>query len=399
MTGFLWMLGVLALLFAAGATAEVVARWWVRRRSHDYVFPPGLRLELHLDRDVLPELEPVVRFEVNGDGERGDEVPRSNEGLYRVLVAGGSQPEGYLLDQNSCWPGALHRKLERPDRVTALGASTVHVGSIARSGVGSEALDGIFQRVLPRYRRLSAIIILVGASDVLQWLEQGAPSSGGAAVRVADFFRCRSDAAFGWKPTQLALLELAGRMRRRWLRPVHVHERAGRWVGKARAMRARAKVIRTAMPDPTAMLDRFGLHLRRAVRRAQEHADRVLVVRQSWFDRDPTPAELAHMWHGGVGQAWHEDVTTYYSVDVISRLMTLLDRRAARVAQACRAEQLDLRSILEPSLTTYYDSFHLTPAGASAVAEAVAAALTREPMVSADFSATRGLRCADLRAS
>jgi hypothetical protein len=79
--------------------------------------------------------------------------------------------------------------------------------------------------------------------------------------------------------------------------------------------------------------------------------------------------------------------------------MTLLDRRAARVAQECRVEQLDLRSILEASLTTYYDFFHLTPAGASAVAEAVAAALTREPMASADFAATRGLRCADLRAS
>jgi len=398
-TGFLWMLGVLALLLAAGATAEVGARWWVRHRSRDYVFQPGLRLELHLDRDVLPELEPVVRFEVNGDGERGDEVPRSNEGLYRVLVAGGSQPEGYLLDQNSCWPGALYRMLERPDRVSALGASTVHVGSIARSGVGSEALDGIFERVLPQYPRLAAIIILVGASDVLQWLEQGAPSSGGSAVRLSDFFRCRSDAAFGWKPTQLALLELAVRMRRRWLRPVHVHERAGRWIGKARAMRARAKVIRTAMPDPAAMLDRFELHFSRAIRNAQEHAGRVLVVRQSWFDRDPTSEELAHMWHGGVGQAWREEVTTYYSVDVISRLMTLLDRRAARVAQACRAEQLDLRSILEPSLTTYYDSFHLTPAGASAVAEAVAAALTREPTVSADLQERVVLQCADLRAS
>jgi hypothetical protein len=38
--------------------------------------------------------------------------------------------------------------------------------------------------------------------------------------------------------------------------------------------------------------------------------------------------EEAMMWHGGVGQAWREEVTTYYSTQVLSRLMALLDARA-----------------------------------------------------------------------
>ena len=102
-------------------------------------------------------------------------------------------------------------------------------------------------------------------------------------------------------------------------------------------MRARAKVIRATMPDPAPMLDHFERHFRRAIRARQAHADRVVVVRQSWYDKETlTPEEAAHMWHGGVGQAWREEVTTYYSIDVMAALMALLDARAAPIAQATR---------------------------------------------------------------
>ena len=80
---------------------------------------------------------------INGVGERGDELPRlrAGETLYRVLVVGGSQPEGFFLDQDTAWPGALQRLLQGPEPLKSLGTSKVHVGSIARSGIGSEALD------------------------------------------------------------------------------------------------------------------------------------------------------------------------------------------------------------------------------------------------------------------
>jgi hypothetical protein len=151
------------------------------------------------------------------------------------------------------------------------------------------------------------------------------------------------------------------------LRPVQVHQRVGKWIAKARAMRAGAKVIRSTMPDPAPMLDHFDMQFRRVVQRARAHADRVIVVRQSWFDKEAlTAEETSHMWHGGVGQAWCEDVTTYYSIEVTSRLMELLDARAARAAAELGVEQIDLRAILEPSLATYYDFFHLTPSGTAA---------------------------------
>jgi lysophospholipase L1-like esterase len=380
-TDLRWIV-VPAALVVLAAAAEVVARWWVRRRKLYYVFPPGLRLLLHPYRAVFPQLEPSIRFDVNRDGERGDEVPRPQPGetLYRVLVAGGSQPEGYLLDQHTSWPGALPGLLETPDRLQRLGASRVHVGSIARSGVGSEALSLILRRVLPRYPRLQAIVILVGASDVLRWLEQGAPPSPPTASSTSDLFMCHPEQRFAWRPASLAAVELVRRWRHRVLGPVDEHERAGSWIGKARAMRARAKVIRTAMPDPEPMLSHFEHHFRQVLRQAGAHADRVLVVRQPWFDRDLTPEEAAQMWHGGVGQAWKEDVTAYYSHEVLARLMALLDARASRVAQELEIAQLDLRPIVSPSLETYYDFFHLTPAGARAVAPAVATALVDPPL-------------------
>ena len=373
--GWVFAAAALALLYVA---AELLARWWIRRRDEYYVLPPGLRLRLQMDPEVFPQMECETRFDVNSEGERGDEVPRSIDGLCRVLVGGGSQPEGYLLDQDTAWPGALQRLLERPEQLSRLGASKVHVGSVARSGVGSEALDLIFDRVLPRYPRLQLIIIFIGVTDVLRWLEHGAPRAL-PPVRTADVFRCHPEGPFGWKPKELAAVELLLRARRRWLRPIQVHERAGRWYQEARAMRTRAKEIRRVMPDPTPMLNRFEFHFRRVIEKAAAHADRVLVVRQPWFDKEYSKEEAAHMWHGGAGQVWREEVTTYYSFEVVSRLMALLDARAACVAKALDVEQLDLMPMLERSLNTYYDWAHATPAGARAIATAIAAAILRQP--------------------
>ena len=114
-----------------------------------------------------------------------------------MLVAGGSQPEGFLLDQDTAWPGALHF-CKAPDRLARLGADRVHVGNIARSGVGLEGLDLLLERVLPRYPRLHLIIVLVGASDVLRWLEHRRAGSA-PPVRIADVFRCHPQVAFGWR--------------------------------------------------------------------------------------------------------------------------------------------------------------------------------------------------------
>src|SRR6266545_8274413 len=77
---------------------EVICRWWVRQRSRYCVWPPRTRLELRLDPEVSPDLEPRARFEINEEGERAGKTPGDEPGVFRILAAGGSAVECYALD-------------------------------------------------------------------------------------------------------------------------------------------------------------------------------------------------------------------------------------------------------------------------------------------------------------
>jgi lysophospholipase L1-like esterase len=372
----------LALAALGGVALELWARWWILHRTRYHVWAPGLRIELHQSRDVFPQVEPVVRFAVNADGERGGVLPRDDAGLYRVLIAGGSAAECFALDQGTSWPGTVERLLSSPESLRTLGARGVHVGNIGRSGIASSELDVIFEHVLPQYSRppLSVIVIMVGASDVLKWIEEGAPPSSPArASTPAEIFACHPGERFGWKPAQWGAMALVRRLRRAWLRPLEVREGAGAWVPVARKMRAQAQELRTSVPDPAVMLDAFDRHFRRLLKRAAAHGERVLVVRQPWFDKDWTARAASMFWHGGVGKAWKQTISAFYTLEVLGRLMDLLDGRAAAAAEEVGVEQLDVRPVLTPNLENYYDFFHYTPAGAAIVARAVAGAVLRQP--------------------
>ncbi len=171
------------------------------------------------------------------------------------------------------------------------------------------------------------------------------------------------------------MAEVVRRLRRTWLRPIEVKEHAGSWVPAARRMRAEAKELRSAVPDPSTVLDNFEYRFRRLVGRALAYADRVLIVRQPWFEKDYTDAEAARFWHGGMGKAWKQAITVFYGHHVINGLLRLVDARVAKAAEELGVEQLSLRPILAPGLHNYYDHDHYTPAGAALVARAVATAL------------------------
>ena len=363
-------------LVAAGLLAlagELAGRWWLRNRSRYAVWPPYMRQEIRLAPEVFPELEPRVRFDINRDGERGGAVPRDTRGLYRVLATGGSAVECFALDQPTSWPAALERLLNERDGLQALSARRVHVGNIAHSGVGAAELEMIFERVLPQYERLDLILIMVGASDVYHWIEQGAPPARPASVVPEPLlFAAYPRQTFGWKPGALALAEIARRLRRRWLRPLEVKQRAGAWQAGARRMRAEATDVRDTMPDAAAMVQNFEEHFRRACRLALARADRVIVLLQPWFEGEYTPAEAARFWHGGVGRPWKEAITTYYSLEVVNRLLDLVHGRAARVADQLGIEHLNLREVLTQRVHHYFDHDHFTPAGAALVAQTVA---------------------------
>jgi hypothetical protein len=226
--------------------------------------------------------------------------------------------------------------------------------------------------VLPRYPRLDLLLIMVGASDVLLWLESEARRVPSASAN--DYFTWHPSGPFGWTPRRMALWELLRRWRdRRRAAVVERRDNVARWIGKARAMRAAATEMRDTVPDPSAMLDSFDEKFRSALRHARAHADRVIVVRQPWFEKAHfTAEERALLWNGGVGKAVHQQVTVFYSDAVIFRLFRAMNQRAARACEELGVEQIDVMSMLECSTATYYDHFHHTPAGADTIARTVA---------------------------
>ena len=66
-----WLSIPIALVFLVESAAQV----WLVARADWFVRQPYSRQEFRIATDVLPQLDPVARFECNADGERGDPLP------------------------------------------------------------------------------------------------------------------------------------------------------------------------------------------------------------------------------------------------------------------------------------------------------------------------------------
>jgi len=278
-----WLIVVIALplLFAA---AELIARSWIRSRARYFCWPPHTRFRMPLDRTVFASGDAEVRFDVNRLGERGDAPPHSFDGVYRVLVAGGSAAECYYLDQDSSWPGRLQQLLSRPEACQRLDVRAAHVGNIARSLVPCRAIRYQLEKLLPQLPHSDAALLMVGASDLVTWLEQHTPAQidpGGYALD--SIFGLHPERSFGWKPGQLALRRAAASALRALLRPVERRETSGKRLAANRAMRAGARQILEDIADPAPMLQRYEADLREVLRALMRHSKRVVVVQQMWL--------------------------------------------------------------------------------------------------------------------
>ena len=369
-----WILALTLGPLATFVLAELFARLWLTVRNDYYVLQPHLRLELEIDAEALPNLEPVARHFVNADGERADDLPEDPDQVLRVLVAGGSAAECYLLDQPSTWPAVAQRELA--DRTSR----PAHVGNVSRSLVSCEVIEQMLAKSLDRFRSLDVIVLMVGASDVVGWLEQKTPAELQAGrTPLSKILPEHPEGPFGWSKKKLALYRLVRRANARLRKPVARKSGAGKSLIKNRRMRAMAKTMIDEVPDPTPMLTFFEAHLRNLITTCKIHAERVLVVRQPWFEKEFTAEEQARLWNFGQGRPYVEDLDTYYTHRVVCELMGAADRTAARVAEDAGVEQLELMSVLPRTFETYYDFLHFTPAGAELVGKAVADAIVSTP--------------------
>ena len=196
------------------SAAELVARGVDPRRTAYYVYPPGLRLRLHPHPEAFPQLEPSVRFEINGVGERGDELPRLAGGGDALPGARGRrQPAGRIL------AGSGHGLAGGPAPSSAAAGATEGAGGLEGARGQHRAVGnrlGIARpdpgpRPAPLSPRLQAIVILVGASDVLRWLEAGCPARRARpGDRSSELFRCHPEQArSAGRRGRLAMVEVA----------------------------------------------------------------------------------------------------------------------------------------------------------------------------------------------
>ena len=366
-----WMtIGTLLLIVAA----EFAARGWLLSRGRYFVLKPFTTTVMQVDKQTLPNLEDVVSITINGDGERGDEAPKKGRDVYRVLVAGGSAAECYLLDQQSTWPHVLQTELKL--QAQRLGAQDVHVGSIGRSLVACEYIELMLRKVVPRYDRLDLCVLMVGASDVVHWLEKKTPHEIRRGQLSVDYvFDAHPEGPYGWSVSTMALRQIVSRWYRSLMRPVSHRGAAGRTIAANREMRARARTVLNVTPDHRPMTDYFEESFRKMVAAAQAGAQRVLVVRQPWFHKKFSAEERKLLWNFGAGRPYVEEVTVYYAHRVVNELLSAVDACEARVCEELGVEQIDLRPLLEPSFDTYYDYLHFTPKGARDVGRAVARAV------------------------
>ena len=276
-----------------------------------------------------------------------------------------------MLDQYTAWPGALEKALRGH---AIFGSRPVHVANIGQSGVDSASLYLILSRVLTQESSVDVIVLMVGASDVLRWLEIGAPPDRPAdAIALDECFARHPEAKFGWHPKAWAIATLY-----RWRRDAIGKSRtnSGQRYAVTRAMRANASETRTVVPRCDLVLDRFELHLRRCLKLAASHARHVLLLRQPWFRKDSyRPEEVAQFWNGSVGDAYVEDVTIFYAPEVVSALMVQIDGRAELVARELDITSLDISDRLDSTNANYWDQIHVTPAGSKIIAEGLGEAI------------------------
>lgn len=369
---------VAVALVSAFLAAELGARAWIRWRKRYFCWPPHARFHMPLDPAVFTRGDKLVRFEVNRLGERGEPPPRSWDGVYRVLVAGGSAAECYYLDQESSWPGALHRELNTDGSRRALGVQAAHVGNIARSLVPCRAIRYQLEKLLPQLPRSNAALLMVGASDLVTWLENQTPSTidpGGFALD--SIFGLHPEVKFGWTPGTLALRRVASSLQRSILRPVDHREVSGKRLSANRAMRANAKNTLTTIADPKPMLQRYEADLREVIRLLRARSDRVVMVQQMWLEKQFGPGEAQQMWMFAAGKPYKAQVDAYYAHAVIWPLMRAIYDISGRVAREEGVEALDLQQEIPRDLEHYYDDMHHTPRGCALVAHRIAGHLAR----------------------
>ena len=367
------LLGVSVLGLAA---VELI----LRKLAPDYeylVWAPGIQLVFNPEPGAMPGISRRNRFTTNSSGIRGGEFSADDD--YRILALGGSTTECMYLDDSEAWPRVLQRRLNGYQSDVR-----VWVGNIGRSGHSTR--DHILQLdlLVPRYPGIDAVLLLVGANDLLLRLMHDDPNEPQLPEALEDQeklllhafteFPLRGKTFFGRSRVWRGIKRLTERAEAR--RRVEVLDRAGAVSTVWRLARQGAPKI-DELPDVTLALEEYKERLRTLADVAQEHGIRLILVTQPTLWRADLPPALDRLLlMGGRG---FPVATSYYTVGVLTQALQAYNAALWSVCGERRLDCVDLASLLPQNVSVFYDDFHFNESGADKVGTALARQLIRWP--------------------
>jgi hypothetical protein len=229
---------------------------------------------------------------------------------------------------------------------------------------------------LPYYRALDTVILLTGHSDVALWLQAGAPSRTAAPSvdKSAEWLLNYPEMRFRVNRPAMCLI-----MRRAWIYcfgNTEIHPNAGRHIASEMECRSRAMPHVHIDSDSSVMVQAYKQNLLKAVDIARQHAKRVILVRQYWFDECAlTPQNRPLLWQGRLGCPKAPGSPIFIERSQLIELYRLVGQATQEIANECGVECINLVDSLEPREGTFYDGSHFGPEGGHQTAEVIAKAV------------------------
>jgi lysophospholipase L1-like esterase len=344
------------------------------------VLPPDLHVVFRPVAGLMPGVEGEAHYVTNSEGVRGDPIPEA--AAYRILAVGGSTTECLFLDQHEAWPQRLQSDLsgERP----------LWVGNVGRSG--DHTRQHMFQvdKLLAQAPRVDALLLLVGANDLLYRLAlddayvplMQEPREQFARTLERSFHRVPQAGALPfWRRTALAeAVVRASAPAPTEQHAAEVQDRAGEIYMTWRAHRQGSPRLRDELPDLTLALEEFRRNVGWIVQRARKSGTRAILLTQPALWRDDLPPDQeALLWLGGVGRFQAEPGHEYYTAGALAAGLARYNDVLRDVCAQTGAECVDLARAIPSDTSAFYDGVHFNEAGAERVAAVVAEHLLAHP--------------------
>lgn len=368
--------GLLCLSLVVGlALAELSLRIIDSFQTHDFaIWRPGQALRVNAAGWKLRGVGPVDEIKVSSEGFLGPERPLQPS--YEIVALGGSTTECYFLGAEKAWPCLAQDQLKRRT------GQCLWIGNGGKSGLTTRDHVVQLKHLLPEFPSVDAVILLVGANDLLLRLEQDqrydpllAETNNGQANLMARAFGRYPD-RYRPFPENLKIYQLVEDLRLDFWLARHRAEQKDHPYDRYRRMRARARLL-GELPDMEQGLAEYRRNLKTIINQVRAAGRRPIFMTQPVMWRaDLGEQEDGMLWLGYRGGRGSPE---YYSAAALQKGMDMYNQCLRGICRAEDVECIDLAKALPKSPQVFYDDCHFNDVGSAMVARIVADYLAQHP--------------------